>query len=586
MSTHTLTTRLTSLCMALLMASCGGGQDASTKSTTEAGDPDARLTITAAMVPESDADAYRFLTQATFGPTPADVARVKKIGYDNWIDEQFNARLQSSHLAMAEASGAYRKASTPDATDVLDSWWTHAVKDPAQLRQRVAFALSEIFVVSSVAVGNGRTVASYLDMLTDQSNGRYRDLLQKVSLHPAMGQYLSHLANRKEDTKSGRVPDENYAREVMQLFSIGLYELDDAGKPLAGHIETYNADDVKGLAKVFTGWSWNWPKWDAAKAALEWWRCFWRFNECRDPSQDVTEMTAYPLEHSTSARVVLGASSPAQATPDPTGDLANALDRLANHKNTAPFISRQLIQRLVTANPSDAYVRDVAAVFKSSGGSIKDVVKAILLHQEARHPELYDPATYGKLREPVLRLTQLLRAVPHNSTAYNGNLASGTTAFYLANETDSSSSALGQSPMRSPSVFNFFRPGYSPSQTLIGDAKLVSPEMQITNETSVLSYANFVTGILRDGWGQWNSTVNKYDIQFDTSVWLPLVAQPDALLDAVALRLLGQTLPVDVKAQALTALASMSVADDNRKRQRINAAILLVAVSPGFTVQQ
>jgi hypothetical protein len=176
--------------------------------------------------------------------------------------------------------------------------------------------------------------------------------------------------------------------------------------------------------------------------------------------------------------------------------------------------------------------------------------------------------------------------VPHNSTAYNGNLASGTTAFYLANETDSSSSALGQSPMRSPSVFNFFRPGYSPSQTLIGDAKLVSPEMQITNETSVLSYANFVTGILRDGWGQWNSTVNKYDIQFDTSVWLPLVAQPDALLDAVALRLLGQTLPVDVKAQALTALASMSVADDNRKRQRINAAILLVAVSPGFTVQQ
>lgn len=372
------------------------------------------------MVPGSDAEAYRFLSQATFGPTDADVARVKRIGYDNWIDEQFNTALQSSHLAMAESAAATVGRAQATAGDVGYSWWTHAVRDPAQLRQRVAFALSEIFVISTLSIDDGRRVASYLDMLTAKADANYRDLLESVAMHPAMGQYLSHLANRKEDG-TGRVPDENFAREVMQLFSIGLYELGDNGRPKLQDgraIETYTATDIKGLAKVFTGFSWYWP---STKSALVWWKCFWRTSECKDASQDVTSMSAYPQAHSTSEKQFLSVTIPAQDTTDPQASLKAALDRLASHPNTAPFISKQLIQRLVTSNPSDAYVADIARAFRNSNGNLRKVVKAILLHDEARHPATSALQTYGKLKEPVLRLTSLMRAIPH--TSRHGHLA-------------------------------------------------------------------------------------------------------------------------------------------------------------------
>jgi len=577
---------LVPLCTAFLMTACGGGDSASSGSS----DPDSRLSISASMLPGDDEDAHRFLTQATFGATPSEVARVRKIGYDNWIDEQLALPLQSSHLSMAEASARHRGHTTVDAYDVINTWWTHAVHDPAQLRQRLAFALSEIFVVSTVSVGNGRTVASYLDMLTEGSNQTYRQLLESVALHPAMGQYLSHLTNRKEDPTSGRVPDENFGREVMQLFSIGLYQLDSQGQQVkVGNkpVETYNADDVKGMAKVFTGWSWFSPQAILA-TGIETWRCFWRVNPCKEDSQDVTAMSPYASEHSTSARTVLGTAISAQSAPNPKADLSDALDRLAQHPNTAPFISRQLIQRLVTSNPSPQYVGDVAAVFRSSGGNFKAVVKAILLHAEARHPEtvLTDLSTYGKLREPVIRLAHLLRTLPHTSKAYTDSQAAGTLPFLMTTDTDSSSSALGQSPMRSPSVFNFFRPGYSPPQTRMGNAKLVAPEMQITNETSVVAYANFVSAILRDGWGQWRSESNQLDIQFDTSAFNTQVSSGSSLIDAVAQTLLGAPLPADTRALAATALDAMPASTDGQKKQRIRAAILLTAVSPGFTVQQ
>jgi uncharacterized protein (DUF1800 family) len=311
-------------------------------------------------------------------------------------------------------------------------------------------------------------------------------------------------------------------------------------------------------------------------------------NPCKEDSQDVTAMSPYASEHSTSARTVLGTAIAAQSAPNPKADLSDALDRLAQHPNTAPFISRQLIQRLVTSNPSPQYVGDVAAVFRSSGGNLKAVVKAILLHAEARHPEtvLTDLSTYGKLREPVIRLAHLLRTLPHTSKAYTDSQAAGTLPFLMTTDTDSSSSALGQSPMRSPSVFNFFRPGYSPPQTRMGNAKLVAPEMQITNETSVVAYANFVSAILRDGWGQWRSESNQLDIQFDTSAFNTQVSSGSSLIDAVAQALLGAPLPADTRALAATALDAMPASTDGQKKQRIRAAILLTAVSPGFTVQQ
>ncbi len=577
------------LAAALVLSACGGGD----KPTTT-GD----VREQAATKPANDAEAYRFLQQATFGPTPEQAARLKAVGYSQWIDEQLDAEPAMTHVQTVEASAAALSRDSITGTNIQDvtySWWTHAIRDDnAQLRHRVAFALSEIFVVSGNTVLTGRTVASYLDMLTEKSTGKdaphtYRDLLEGVAMHPAMGQYLSHMANQKADG-SGRVPDENFAREVMQLFSIGLYELDDGGQPKKinnAQVETYNADDIKGLARVFTGFSWMWP---ASKSGAAWWECFWRATPCYEPSlQDVSPMQGYVLTpggwqvHETGVKTFLGKTVPAQDPnmPDPEASLKVALDTLANHANTAPFISRQLIQRLVTSNPSSAYVTDITRTFRQSGGNLRTVVKAILMHKEARQPDTATMSSYGKLREPVLRLAHLLRAMPHTSESYNDS----GMVFYRASDTSDAASSLGQTPMRAPSVFNFFRPGYRPPQSAMAIG-LVAPEAQIATETTALGYANFVSSILESGWGEWSNAKAHNDVQFDFSPWTPLATKPSDLIDAIAKRLLGQTLDSNTRATAIAAITGMPVTTDTHKRQRVQAAVLLVSVSPAFMVQQ
>jgi uncharacterized protein (DUF1800 family) len=576
--------RVLTLAGMVLLASCGGGGGggSSTGNGLPASDPDASLQISASMLPSDNSDAYRFLEQATFGPSPADVARVKKIGFDNWIEEQFALPITFSHLNTVKAGMQALNRTEPFPLMLTQSWWTHAVTNPAQLRQRVAFALSEIFVVSTVTVDT-RMAASYLDMLTRKADANYRDLLEAVALHPAMGQYLSHLSNRKEDPTLGRVPDENFAREVMQLFSIGLYELDDSAHPIVsnGHyVETYSADDVKGMAKVFTGWGWYRS---SSQMNVAWWLCFWRASECTTDEQFSTNMVGYDMEHSVSAKNFLGITIPAQSTPAPYASLKTALDRLASHHNTAPFISKQLIQHLVTSNPSDAYVSDITNVFRSTNGNLKAVVKAILLHAEARRPEsvVADMSNFGKVREPVLRLTHLLRSLPHTSDTYNAN-----HAFYLAVDTADPGTQLGQTPMQSPSVFNFFRPGYTPPQSSIANASLVAPEMQLSSETSTLGYANFVTDILENGWGNWVPATNRLDIQFDLSQWDNTATQSTVLIQTMANQLLGHALPDAQASMAASALDTMPADNARNKRRRVQAAILMVAVSPGFVVQQ
>lgn len=575
--------RIGLLTLACILSACGGGKGSDSTANIDQQNSNYMLQ-SAALKPTTNADAYRFLTQATFGPTPDEATRLKRIGYEQWIDEQFDMRLQSSHLDMVTSTAATLQLGRPSAGNVTFSWWTHAIKDPAQLRQRVAFALSEIFVVSTMTLENGRPVASYLDMLTDKADANFRDLLEAVAMHPAMGQYLSHLGNRKEDP-SGRVPDENFAREIMQLFSIGLYELDDSGKPRLVNslpVETYSANDISGLAKVFTGWSWNWP---ANKSGAQDWQCFWRTLACDDSSQDVMPMSAYAGFHSTSVKQFLGVTVAQQTTANPTASLKAALDRLADHPNTAPFISRQLIQRLVSSNPSDAYVADITRIFRSSGGNLRAVVKAILLHTEARQVSVDGISTYGKLREPVLRFSHLLRAIPHHSRRYDSEQANGRLPFYLAADSTDPGISLGQTPMRAPSVFNFFRPGYRPPQSRL-PADMVAPEMQITSETSVLSYANFVSSVLQAGWGWWDTTSSAFDIQFDFSEWNSQATEPAALISAISTRLLGKSLPDDVQAEAVAAVTAMPASTTQQLRQRIQAAILLVAVSPSFIVQQ
>jgi uncharacterized protein (DUF1800 family) len=562
------------MAVVLGLGACGGGDSPSTSSSREQ----------AAAKPASDSEAYRFLQQASFGPTPVQVARLREVGYGPWIDEQFDAQPALTHVQTVEASAAAKARSAgPSPDDIIYSWWTHALRDEqAQLRHRVAFALSEIFVISINNVGNGRTVASYMDMLTRQSSGNYRDLLEGVAMHPAMGQYLSHMANVKADG-NGRVPDENFAREVMQLFSIGLYDLDDSAQPKLVNgkpVESYNANDIKGLARVFTGFSWMWP---ASKSGAPWWKCFWRSTECHEPSiQDISPMQGYTQTHEPGAKQFLGASVAEQGTPDPQASLRVALDTLANHPNTAPFLSRQLIQRLVTSNPSNAYVADVTRTFRQSNGNLRAVVKAILLHDEARRPAAATLYSYGKLREPVLRLAHLLRALPHTSDRY---LSSGSV-FYAAIDTSDAASSLGQTPMRSPSVFNFFRPGYRPPQSAIAAEGLVAPEAQIATETAALGYANFVSNILESGWGEWSSTMRRNDVQLDFSPWLGKAVTPSDLIDAIATLMLGRPLSGTARTTAITAIDGMPKTTDANKRQRVQAAVLLVAVSPDFMVQQ
>mgnify|MGYP005851539067 CR=1 FL=1 len=570
---------LAAIGLAATLAACGGG----------GGGDDA----VASDAPATREEAARFLTQATFGPTSADVDRVMRIGYERWIDEQL-ARAPSSHRELWEAADRTLKASDPNASagqeGVLNAFWRHAVTGRDQLRLRHAYALSQIFVISMVdgTVGdNPRAVAAWLDMLNQQGVGTYRQLLESVSRHPMMGVYLSHLRNQKANAATGRVPDENYAREVMQLFSIGIVELDEDGRPRlvdGKPVETYTPADISGLAKVFTGWSW------ACVDTTN--NCFYNGSNGgqSDPDRSFKPMVGYANFHSTEAKTFLGMTIPAQTTADPQASLTAALDAIANHPNVGPFVARQLIQRLVTSNPSPAYVRDVARVFADNGkgvrGDLKAVLKAVLLHPEAR--AMSD--TSGKVREPVLRLSAYLRAFPHTSD----------TGRWRVGNTDNPGTSLGQSPMRSPSVFNFFRPGYVPPGTYAAAAGLVVPEMQIAHETTAAGYVNFMRNNLQSGAGLYNGTIdgvtyNRNDLRPDFTAELALADQPAALVDHVVAKLTYGSVSQGLKETMTAAVASITVpvpngsnqsSIDTAKLNRVRAAILLVLASPEFLVQR
>ncbi|MBC8071968.1 MAG: DUF1800 domain-containing protein, partial [Deltaproteobacteria bacterium] len=507
--------------------------------------------------PATRNDAARFLTQATFGPTSDDIDLVMKVGYGAWIDRQFGMP-STSHRAHWEAADAAIKAANPAATanqdQVWESFWGQAVNGPDQLRQRVAFALSQVFVVSAVdgTIGNQpRALAAWLDMLGATGFTTYRETLESVALHPLMGIYLSWLKNQKADQVTGRIPDQNFARESMQLFSIGVLKLNTDGTAdtsTGGPVETYGPADVAGLSRVYTGYSWACGARNAS--------CFLNGNTggVTDPDRYIKAMVPYPQYHSTEAKVFLGTTIPAQTVADPAGDLKIALDALAAHPNTSPFISRQLIQRLVTSNPSPAYVRDVAAVFANNGsgvrGDLKAVIKAILTHREAREPS----GPQGKVREPVLRLSAYLRAFPHRSD---------TGSFRIGN-TDAAATSLGQTPLRSPSVFNFYRPGYVPTGTLTAAAGLVAPEMQLVNETSVSGWVNYMRDNLSSGVGQTNGTVNgvvlnRRDLQRDWSGEMALAPVAADLVKSVTDQLLYGAASADLSTLIADAVAKIAI---------------------------
>lgn len=541
-------------------------------------------------VPQSRAEAWRFLTQATFGPDEASVARVMAIGYTAWIDEQFDQGPSFTYQSFMRQREADLQAASSGAGagsgQVIEAFYTRALTDPAQLRARLAFALSEIFVVSfndTMLNDLPGMVAGYMDTLDSSLAGNYRTLLEAVAKSPAMGQYLTYRSNFKSIPAIGHVPDENFAREVMQLFSIGLYQLnsdgslqlDAGGQP----VPTYGDADVKGLAKVFTGWS---QDRGGAYASVPDPHCFSFLDDCRDPDAYYRAMVAYPDYHDTGEKSFLGVVIAPQDTPAPQASLTAALNRLASHPNTAPFFCRHLIQRLVSSNPSPAYVARVADRFTASGGNLRETVKAILLDTEARGIEGQLSLTTGKLREPILRITAVLRAF--GLTANNWPAASGVPYATLGLTSDPATS-LGQTPLYAPSVFNFFRPGYVPPRSEMAAQGLVAPEMQLVNETSVTGYVNTLIGLLDTGIG--NGVQLKLDDARD-------VADDDArLTQLVADRLLGGTLSPSLESIVLGALQSLPVPAGDASNaaavaaardKRIRVAVLLVAASPEFLV--
>jgi len=525
--------------LASLLACSGGGG-----SSYEAG-PD---------LPESEAEAVRFLTQATFGPDDAAIARLLQLGYSTWLREQMQLPA-SLHRPELEARAAGGEAI--DQIHRQEMWWRRAVTADDQLRQRMAFALSQVFVVSDRAAAlasDAIGMAEYYDLLLRGAFGSYRELLEQVTLSPQMGNYLSMLRNRKPDPARNIEPDENYAREIMQLFSIGLVQLevdgtvrtDGQGNPLP----TYGEDEIVGLAHVFTGWTY---------AGSTSFNSGTRNYRPMDPFEDF---------HDRQAKTVVGGVVLPQGR-DARAELEDVLDRLAAHQNVGPFLGKQLIQRLVTSNPSPAYVARVAAVWNDDGngarGALGAVLRAILLDEEARDGHRTMPTTFGKLREPLLKLTALWRAFHARND--EGRYPYTNPEINLA-----------QAALRAETVFNFWRPDHQPAGRL-AEAGLVAPEFELLTHSTITAQTNQLYTSVDRHRGAGGTTPTQ--VLIDLTREAGLAADSATLVDHLDRRLLGGGMSSEMRA---TLIAHLGLESDPLARAA--EAVYLVVSSPEFAVQK
>ena len=552
----------------------------------------------AAGSPPSSKAAARFLVQAAFGPdadaaddedmVPENVEEVVSLGFAGWLDQQF-ARPATALRPFVDWADDTNNI-TEFYTDRKEAaWWYRAMGvtnlypggpavEPDPLRQRMAFALSEIFVISDRLEALGSSpegMAHYYDMLLTNSFGNFRQLLYDVTVHPCMGLYLSHLKNRKPDLANNLFPDENYAREVMQLFTIGLWELNQDGtrrldtNGLA--IPTYDNDDISAFARVFTGLSYGGTNANSFLNA---------------PVNLLSPMKMWDTYHDLDAKELLnGQVLAARVASNPnTGaaglaDLNAALDNLFWHTNTAPFIGRQLIQRFVTSNPSTGYVARVAASFNDNGqggrGDLQAVLRAILLDEEARDPLYMSQPAFGKQREPFLRVVNFARAF--NAYSYSGLYPLDT--FYMDHY---------QEPLKSLSVFNFFQPGYAPPGPLT-DLGLSGPEFQILHAGSAISGPNYYYNAIR------NSSLHRYGnansnrvVRLEMTQELSLATNNvDALVRRLDLGLTCGTLePATFQVVRENVERIGASVSSSWPRERVNMAIYLIVTSPEFSVMR
>ncbi len=513
-------------------------------------------------------DAARFLTQATFGMRGTEeIDSVRSMGYAAWIESQFALEAASHVQYVNDRRAAGEK---PYEERAYEAIWQQWLTEPGQLRARMSFALSQIFVISNVAPDlDTYAMASYMDMLNRNAFGNYRQLLEEVTLHPAMGYYLNMIGSKKENPAKGTHPNENYAREVMQLFSIGLYRLNpDGSRVLDGQgtpVPTYDEAVVKALAAAFTGWSFAGN--DTSKPSVF------------DPAKENWLEPLVPWEnwHDTGAKtlfdgIVLPAGQGARK------DMKDALDAIFNHPNVGPFVGRQLIQRFVTSNPSPGYISRVAAAFANNGqgvrGDLRAVLRAVLLDPEARDLALASRPGWGKQREPVIRFANFLRAFKAASPSGRNRIGS----------LDSADAGLNQSPLLAPSVFNFFSPNYRHPGALAA-AGLVAPEFQITTETSMVGGLNFFAHLVRNGYYGKGDT----RLTMDLSGLAALGADPPALVDRLNLLFMNGAMTAATRNAMVAALGSLpapKTGGDSAYSDRVKAALMLVAISPEFAIQK
>ena len=569
---------------ALALAACGGGGGGSGSGGSTGGTPTPAASI---RKPQSAGEAARFTLSVGIGTSPARISAVQTQGYAPWLDAQMNEPIAQTGLAWLQSRGY----STVDGNKYYNNAglmdrmiWQQLMTGADQARKRAALALSEIMVVSiSGITGSWRAqaMAKYWDILNARAFGNFRDLLEDLTLNPAMGYFLNTRGNRKEDARTGRVPDENYAREVMQLFTIGLYELnidgtwktDGTGHPM----ETYTNADIEGLAKVFTGYDLDYANTGQFPNPDDPAKIVYGIEPVVEPmTADHTRFLRPPREgyHSSAEKSFLGTTIPAGTNAQES--LRIALDTLFNHPNVGPFIGRQLIQRLVTSNPSNAYVARVATAFNNNGsgvrGDMRAVFKAVWLDDEALAAGNQTSATFGKLREPILRLAQWGRTF--GATSASGN--------WLVGDTSDVATELGQSPLRSPSVFNFFRPGYVPANSNAANANLVAPEFQIVNETTAPAYVNFMNDVINRGWGSGRDVKAQYTAE------LSKAEDPPALVDHLDAVLTGSRLSPGTRDTILAAVQDVAIGTrnpDSDKLRRVVVGVLLTMVAPEYLVQ-
>jgi uncharacterized protein (DUF1800 family) len=544
----------------------------------------------------TDAEAARFILQSQFAATDAALAEVKGTTFAAYLQQQYAKPIGQTGYQWLEARGYGQNDirryffSTYPADFMI---WNQLFTANDSMRKRAALALSEFFVVSLESaefIWRSHGFGQYWDTLVKNAFGNFRTLLEDVTLNPAMGYYLNTKGNEKENESTGRVPDENYAREVMQLFTIGVNKLNLNGTVQTSggkNLESYTQSDVTNLARVFTGYDFDHSDNQYLPILQE--------NGQPEPytinSRLFTQkpMLLDPSLHSALEVNFLGTTIPAN-TPGKQA-LKLALDALFNHPNVGPFFGKQMIQRLVTSNPSAAYVARVAAAFNDNGagvrGDMKAVWTAILLDDEARGRRSLANNTFGKLREPMLRFVQWGRSFGIKSDANSWKIF----------DTVPASDKLGQSPLHAPSVFNFFRPGFIPPGTDIAAMKAPAPEFQLVNETTVGGYLNYMLVVIRYGIYCGDPQVpfiaenQTYivDVAATYTKELALVTNPTALVNRLNLILCAGQLSVATQNTIIASLTATPVTASSsldQKLDRIGAGVLLIMASPDYLIQK